>query len=729
QVTVVAEVTAMAGNDIDFCNGDSGTIGGLSMVNQTYQWMPTTGLSDPDSAQTTVVLSNTGTTPLLQQYILQVTDTLFNCVDEDTVWVTVWPQMVPTLNLTMVSCAGGSDGTATVGMTGGMPPFQYSFNGGGFGPSNTITGLSAGPLTVSVLDSNNCLVMLNDTLSEPPALMAMDSVVNVTCNGAGNGEIWVTNVSGGTPPYAYNLNGGAFQSANNFTGLGPGAYTIVVQDSNGCPLNLQVNVTEPPALTGTPQITDVSCNGGSDGEVTIGNPGGGTPGYEYSMDQMNWQASPTFSNLAPGNDTIWMRDSLGCLLQFPVQVAEPAALDLSMSSTAATCGSSDGIAGVGVQGGTPGYTYLWDDPGAQTTATALNLAGGTYTVIVTDANGCMDTASVVVANIGVPSVAVNDVGMVNCYGAADGFAVATGSGGTPPYTFNWPGVGATTDSATGLGPGTYMVIITDDIGCTNSASVTITEPDSLLLTADFIDPTCFGFNDGSADVVVQGGTAPYDYVWSSDPPQTSASANNLPAGTYTVTVADANLCVDSISVTLSDPLQVTAAFVSNPLLPAQVVLEEASVSLSNQSTNAYFYDWDFGDGAGSTEVDPTHTYLDVGTFCIMLSASDSVGCTDMTQQCITVYREALTIPNTFTPNGDGRNDVFEILGVTQYPNNKLQVFNRWGNLVYEKDQYANDWDGRNWRTNEPLPDGAYFYIFMPNSEGEEDLMGDVVIFR
>lgn len=125
-----------------------------------------------------------------------------------------------------------------------------------------------------------------------------------------------------------------------------------------------------------------------------------------------------------------------------------------------------------------------------------------------------------------------------------------------------------------------------------------------------------------------------------------------------------------------------------------------------------------------------HTYEIPGTYCVTLTASDSAGCTDTVEICnFVVLPLELEIPNTFTPNNDGRNDFFEIVGIGLYPNNHLAVFNRWGNLVYEKDQYDNTWTGDNYKNGAPLPDGAYYYIFTTGKEGESDILGDIVIFR
>jgi gliding motility-associated-like protein len=404
---------------------------------------------------------------------------------------------------------------------------------------------------------------------------------------------------------------------------------------------------------------------------------------------------------------------------------------LAGNTLPATCGNADGEATVSATGGTPGYTYQWNTNPVQNTATATGLAGGTYQVVVTDNNGCADSLTLVVNNLNAPTVAITSSMDVSCNGADDGMAVGQVSGGTAPFTYAWNTVPAQNNpTAIDLGPGTFVLTVTDSAGCTATATVTITQPDSLLgvMSADSV--SCFGLEDGSATVSLTGGTLPYNIVWNTAPTQTDTTAALIGAGTYTVQVTDANGCTFTDSIQVGEPLQVTAAFITSPSIPATLDVLNAQMLFTNNSTNATTYLWEFGDGATSPDQNPTYTYTAVGEYCVTLTAMDDNGCTDTAQACfVSVINFEIVIPNTFTPNGDGTNDFFEIVGIGQYPNNRLEVFNRWGNLIYEKDQYNNDWNGTNIKSGEPLPDGGYFYIFYPNQEDEENVAGDVVIFR
>jgi gliding motility-associated-like protein len=415
------------------------------------------------------------------------------------------------------------------------------------------------------------------------------------------------------------------------------------------------------------------------------------------------------------------------MITMSISIAEPTPLALQGTTTQSSCTNADGTATITASGGTPSYTYLWSD--GQTTATAIGLVAGSYTVTVTDANGCTQTSTLTVTDINAPTSAITGSSDVTCFGDGDGWAVVTVSGGTGPFQYAWnTTVPVNNDTLQGVGGGLWSVTITDALGCTTTASVTLNEPAVLAATMDSVAPSCFGLADGTGAVTVTGGTPNYSYVWSSA--ATTSTITGLTAGAYSVTVTDANGCTVAGAMSITDPLPVNAGFIATPGMPAQLQIPWATATFSNQSSNATSYAWAFGDGSTSTDVNPSHTYTTVGDYCVTLVASDAAGCTDTVEQCnYNVFQEELDIPNTFTPNGDGSNDVFQIKGIELFPNNHLTVFNRWGNLVYEKDQYNNTWVGENYKNGAALPDGAYFYIFKTGIEGQEEIMGDVVIFR
>ena len=428
--------------------------------------------------------------------------------------------------------------------------------------TNTVTNLSAGLISVTITDGNGCTANANETILEPTAVSASLGVPTmVTCNGDANGSVTVTG-SGGTVAgdYTYLWNNG--QTTSTATNLAPGTYTVTIKDDNNCSSSAgPVSITEPAVLTasdGSPSM--VSCNGGSDGSVTVTGSGGTVAG-DYAYLWSNGQTTATATGLVAGSYTVTITDDNSCQASAgPVTITEPTLVVATMGlPTMVTCnGDADGSVTVTGSGGTVAgdYTYLWSN--GQTTATATGLVAGSYTVTITDDNGCQASAgpvtitepTLVVATMGSPS-------MVSCNGGSDGNVTVTGSGGTVAgdYTYLWNN-GQTTATATGLSAGSYTVTITDDNGCQASAGpVTITEPTQVVASMGLPTMvTCNGDADGSVTVTGSGGTVAGDYTYSWSNGQTTASATGLSPGSYTVTVTDDNGCQASAGpVTITEP--------------------------------------------------------------------------------------------------------------------------------------------------------------------------------
>lgn len=298
-----------------------------------------------------------------------------------------------------------------------------------------------------------------------------------------------------------------------------------------------------PPLALTVSATDAECNGEASGSVDL-TVSGGNPGYTYSWS--NGATTEDLTNVAAGTYTVTVTDQSGSTASISATVNEPTALMASTSSTDVGCnGGNDGSATVNASGGTPPYSYAWSD--GQTTQTATGLAAGTYSVVVTDANGCTTAAY---ATVDEPdALTVSTVSSdVSCNGGSDGSASAIPAGGTAPYSYSWSN-GFNSYYNQGLAAGNYTVTITDANGCTASASVTINEPTAVTVTANATDETCPNQNDGTASASASGGTPAYTYSWSNG--ATGANVSGLAPGSYTVTATDANGCTGSASVSVA----------------------------------------------------------------------------------------------------------------------------------------------------------------------------------
>ncbi len=470
------------------------------------------------------------------------------------------------VNATDVSCNGGTDGSAIVNVSGGTAPYDIDWSTSqsvsGM-TADTVTNLAPGNYSVSATDAQNCVKVVNFTIIEPASLSLSANGVSPTCFAGTDGEIHVLSPTGGTPPYQYNINGGAFQPSVIFSGIAAGSYTVWIYDANNCNTTTAVTVTDPPAIQPNLTYTDVTCAGFSDGTITP-SPTGGTGPYNCSLD-----GSPvfipcaTFTNLAQGLHTITVRDADGCESSAGVTIGVAPALTILLDSIiAVSCGGySDGGFAVIAAGGTPPLQYSIDNfTTSQASPGFFNIPAGTYTVQVRDSNSCDNNMNVTVIE---PAELVNALlFQVNpsCNGDNDGFAVFLASGGTGPYQYSRDnGPFMPSGAFNNLPAGAYQVVALDNNGCLDTTTATIVDPLPLSVSvASQTVASCLGINDGSVDLSGSGGTWPYEYSLNGGPLQSNPTFNNLAPGNYTTLIEDNNGCTGTGSFTLNANVSITA---------------------------------------------------------------------------------------------------------------------------------------------------------------------------
>ncbi len=534
-----------------------------------------------------------------------------------------------TVNTTAVSCFAGSNGTASLQITGGTPGYTYTWSTGS--TASTITGLAAGTYSVTVNDSKGCSTTSTFTITQPnAALNASLASANVTCSGGSNGSI-ITLVTGGTPGYTYSWSPGGSTSANP-TNLQAGTYTVYVKDAKNCTVSSSVTITEPVSMAVSFTTTNSTC-GGSNG-VASASISGGTAPYTYS-----WSTGATgtsVSGLAAGSYSLTITDDGGCQLTEAFNISNisgPNAVILSIVHVSCF-GGSDGQATVSHTGGTGPYTYSWNSIPSQSTATATNLPAGMYTVTVTDANGCQGVVSTNPEITEPSALSISaSTSQVSCFAGSNGTATVTVTGGTTPYTYNWSN-GSTTPAASGLGAGTHTITVTDAKNCQAIDTVQISQPALLSASISSTPVNCFAGNDGTAIVTPTGGVAPYTYSWSNG--NLTSSMNTLTAGTYTVTTTDANGCSTTNTFTIAQPAAALSATFLTTNINCFGGTNGQITAVTTGGTSAYTYSW--SNGAGNTAV---NSGLSAGTYHITIT--DNAGC----QQN---YQVVLTEPQALTAN-------------------------------------------------------------------------------
>ncbi len=451
-----------------------------------------------------------------------------------------------------LSCHGSSDGYAAVTVEGGNAPFEYVWEQIPGVNSSSVSGLSAGTYTVTVTDGSGCQGTVSFNISEPDVLSAFASELNdISCNGGSDGSISMA-VEGGVSPYSYGWNGAGFGSTLDPSGVSAGSYTLTVTDANDCQVEATVTLTEPTALMASLIGTNNSCFGSDDGTLSADFTGG-TPPYSYNWNGAGFGQTMNPENVSAGSYMVRVTDANGCENSATIQIQEPSAIDLSQhGSTMASC-TNDGTASVSPSGGAQGYTYLWSDPAMQTTATATGLAGGSYTVIVTDANGCQNSLQIVVESTSDLNLANGSKINVSCAGYGDGSATVAATGGDGTYSYQWNDPAQQTGAtATGLIAGVYGVVVTDGSGCQANRTFNINEPDPVeSIIAELVHDSC-GLNVGKVVLTAVGGTGEKSFLWD-DPNATEGnSLSGVSFGIYTAEITDENQCQGLTAIEIDD---------------------------------------------------------------------------------------------------------------------------------------------------------------------------------
>ncbi|MBN9299356.1 MAG: gliding motility-associated C-terminal domain-containing protein [Filimonas sp.] len=627
---VVTEPSALAVTTSQTNVGCNGKKTGIATVNVTggtapyaYSWSPNGGTG------ATATGLGAGT------YTCTVIDAS-RCIITTTVTITEKTMLTGSFSKTDVSCTGASDGAATASVSGGTTPYTYAWTPGG-GTTATINNLPVGTYTCVVIDANRCVAIGTVNVQNPPLLKAnIDTHTDVTCNGSTNGTAHV-NVAGGTAPYTYNWSPAGGTSATA-TGLGAGTYTCTVTDANGCSVTTtQTYISETSALNANVTYTNGSSPGANDGTATA-SPSGGTAPYAYSWSPGGQTTSSIF-NLPPGSYTCTVTDVNSCTSTQTIVITEPTILAVTTSQTNISCnGATDGSATVHPAGGTAPYTYNWS-PGGAATASISNLAPGTYTCTITDANAVQDMVSVTIIE---PAPVTADVTETNvlCNGSNTGAATITPHGGSNPYSYAWSPSGGNNATASSLVAGNYSCLITDARGCTASIPVTINTPAALTVSTTKKDMNCAGFANGYITVSPSGGVAPYIYAWSPSGGN-GATASGLSADTYTCTITDANGCPTTSTVTITEPVALTAN-TTQANISCHGGSNGSSTAVISGGTLPYTYVW-----VPNNATTVTITNLTPGTYTA--NVTDANGCkitstADITQPPKLVASISITRP-------------------------------------------------------------------------------------
>ena len=496
----------------------------------------------------------------------------------------------------------------------------------------------AGTYKVRVTDASGCFKETSDiTLTQPdPISISTNSISNVSCNGGSDGLIDIT-ISGGTTNNSSSYiiewikeNDSNF-SANNeeISNLSSGTYTVTITDSNDCSVSDTFIISEPDELTSSGSITNIDCNGNENGAIDL-SVDGGTANYIYAWtktgDDSYSATTQDLTDLSAGTYNVTITDANDCTTTNSFTIIEPVELIIADAglSTEIACFGDNGLIRVNItQATVASYTYALyqgDSVVQTTTISDLNYTfsapAGTYEVRVTDANGCSSSFTTELTQAEEELLIDIEKTDLNCYNSNNGTITVTTTGGVAPYTFSWSDSG-TGNYRDGLTIGTYTVTITDSIGCVKVRTVEIENGDLFNIDPVVTPISCFGADDGSIELNLEGGVSPISFIWSDDS-NAGQSRNNLPPGDYSVLIQDASGCEIQRDFTIIEPEEISiAAVVTN----ATDCDNPASGSIDLQisgGNSPYIFQW--SNGAVTEDI----SALIAQTYSV--TVTDSKGC-------------------------------------------------------------------------------------------------------
>ncbi|MES2591148.1 MAG: PKD domain-containing protein [Bacteroidota bacterium] len=642
QLLITIPMTVI-GNDSSICSGQAINIGFPPINGYTYLWTPSAGLSDVNSASPIYTAAiNTG---LPDSVYFVVTANRMGCVSKDTVLIIINSNPIFSVIATDTLCFGDSTGTAMVTVTGGgTPPYNYVWNTTPVQESASASGLSAGTYSMVVVDTVGCSASQSVTIYSPAALLTANitTQTDLACNSLCNGSATIT-ASGGNPAYAFLWNTIPVQTSASAANLCAGNYSVAVTDASGCNVVIPLTITEPPALTVSASSADGNCNAGSNATATV-IANGGVGGYTYLWS--NGQTAALATALSNGTYTVTVTDANSCTETSTVTIIPD--VQITANATFANiCEGQNTTINAIVTGGTPAYTYLWNTSQTAQSITVSPVTNFTYSVVVTDVNGCIDSVMLPIAVRASPDV----------YFQLD-----------------------------------------DSLGCT---PLCVNFQDSSVISTGTNQQWLWDFGDGETSTLSNPNHCYYN---------TTIYSPIINTVTLTVTSNEgcSTTLIKNNCITVNPTPFAAFAYSPNPVTILSPIV---SFQNQSQGANSWQWTLNNGlQDSVSLLQHPYYTYTDTGQFEVNLIVNNSYGCPDTITHTVIVGPDwVIYIPNAFSPNDDGVNDGFLArgYGIIEF---EMLIFDRWGNQIYKTDDISKPWDGKANLGTEIAQMDVYVYV-------------------
>ena len=631
---------------------------------------------------------------------------------------------------TFTECVGPPTGSITITPFNGTAPYQFSIDSGRtFQPSNVFINLAAGTYRVVVKDALGCSYSVDVIIYELGPSFTV-SIINPVCGGSLTGSITVN--AKGTAPFTYSINGLPRQTSNVFTNLPRGTYSITVYDATTCPTTANVTISIGVSIKANASIKQPNCFGDNNGTITI-NASSGVAPYQYALDSSSYQTNNVFNNLIAGNYTLHVKDAIGCIKDTVIIVLQPNPVKgTTIITPASTCFTSDGFISVKANGGVVPHTYSIDSGATYQANNIFKVSIGIYTIIIKDKNGCtfqiIDTVKAknnrITVNAG-PDKAI-------CNGSSTTLGITSNK---PVDTYNWtPATGL--DNATSATPianpldTTVYIVTASSLFCQGSDTIAVNVLQRPVANAGQDTTICnntIAILRGSATNV----SGNVNYLWSPSAdvgsptsPITITQPRTTRSHTYRLQVTDNYGCnfssTDDVVVTMNEILRVSAG---NDTV--------ATIGVPHQlfGSGGTKYLWSPGNVLDNpTLQNPIATLQNDTRF--VLTVTDTFGCVATSSVFIKVYLgSTYYIPNAFTPNNDGVNDVFRAIAPGIQKTMFFRIFNRWGQVMFETQDIKRGWDGTYLGTLQPTAVYVWIIKGIDVKGNAVELKGTVTLVR
>ncbi len=538
-----------------------------------------------------------------------------------------------------------------------------------------------------------------------------------TCNGINDGSITIQLNGANNPTFSID-SAQSYQPGNTFNNLGPGLYYIYTTDANGCSDSAQVTLVEyAPLVLDSVVLTDPMCTPDANGTISVYSSGGNRP-YSYSIDGGNThQTDSIFTNLLQGNYNVLVTTPSGCTVGTNVSLnalSPDIVIDSVLIDEALCFGDHNGSIEIFASGGNGSFLYSSDGGTTfQSDSVFSPLAPGNYSIEVQD-NNCSVVATVALTEP--DSVFLNVVNLVHptCPGHSDGVIDVTPTGGVAPYSLTLNNGPAQTNGVfNNLAAGNYTVEVSDANGCVKSWSFLLSDPNLQTINFTTTDEICDRSN--GTILIDPSGANIISYSLNGNAATSNTLFTNVPGGWHYISFTTAAGCSQSDSTYVNEVNGPTVAFTMDP--PSGTVNSNDPVQFTNQSAGSGLsWIWDFGDQTSDNTEHPSHVYPPEGNYTVWLIATDANGCTDSISAQITVLPGDIFIPNVISPDGNGLNDIFQV-AMPGAELMDLQIYNRWGKLVFSKTSGPIEWDAM--IRGNPVSEGIYYYTLSVRTFGNE----------